>query len=219
MRSQQEATQGDTQQMPPPLSKTASPLGATVADYVAGRAFLLRYALPGSLALLAALLLLRGACDATFLLPAPRCAPPLRLLAAAALLAAGAGAGISIYGLARIAAWLPTVPEPCYELARAAGGAPLAPPRGLALRERGAWEIAATAGAAARAALVLRAKYSDRLGNNVFQYVHARLRAAFLDVAFEAPALGGPFGSAAVRVERWSATEAGGSSGGGGGGG
>lgn len=41
--------------------------------------------------------------------------------------------------------------------------------------------------------VVLRAKYSERLGNNVFQYVIARLRAMHLGVDFSAPMLGGPF--------------------------
>jgi len=42
---------------------------------------------------------------------------------------------------------------------------------------------------------VLRARYSERLGNNVFQYVFARLRAQREGLAFEAPPLGRPFDS------------------------
>ena len=196
-------------------AKTLAPLGATVQDYTAGRAFLLRTALPLALALLCC-------CAGLALAPCARLplAAAARLCARAQgwprlrqalLVGAGLGAAalaLGLWALREIAAWLPSVPEPCYELVRRAGGGGgqqqrLQPPRGLPLAARAAWEVAATADPAARAALVLRARYSDRLGNNLFQYVHARLRAAFLDVAFEAPPLGAPFSAAAVRVERW----------------
>jgi len=40
---------------------------------------------------------------------------------------------------------------------------------------------------------VLRARYSDRLGNRLFQYAWARLRAAHLGCDFEAPPMSGPW--------------------------
>ena len=47
-----------------------------------------------------------------------------------------------------------------------------------------------------RGRAVLRARYSDRLGNRLFQYAWARLRAAHLGCDFEAPPLSGPWGVA-----------------------
>lgn len=41
--------------------------------------------------------------------------------------------------------------------------------------------------------LTVQAMYAERLGNNVFQYMMARLRAAYLGVSFTAPALAAPF--------------------------
>jgi hypothetical protein len=81
----------------------------------------------------------------------------------------------------------------------------LSPPEGVTFASVGAWEVAETASEALRARVVLRPRYVGRLGNNVFQYATARIRAAVLDVAFEAAPLDGPFGGVDTFVDRWSA--------------
>jgi hypothetical protein len=173
-----------------PSSKLDAPLGATVRDYVAGRRFLY-VAFP--LCCLASLW-----AGASLLASPPGLSRALLRLCACAFILI---ALVCAYGLLRITWWLPTVARPCYELVR--DGAALAPPpRAASPRARAAWELAETQGEAARRATTLRATYSDRLGNHVFQYVYARLRASLLDVRFEAPPLGGPFCAAARAVER-----------------
>jgi hypothetical protein len=180
--------------------KTGSPLGSTVRDYLAGQVFLHR-ALP-----LASLLLvgtLYGLAVVTT--TSPLASTALWSLAALSLVCTCIG----VYGLYRIGSWLPTVSQQCYELVELGGGGSrervLAPPHAHPTQEeRTAWEVGVSGEATRRAStLILRAKYSDRLGNNVFQYVYARLRAAHLDLVFEAPALGGPFSTLPTRVERW----------------
>ena len=182
-----------------PKLKLAAPLGATVRDYVAGRRFLL---------VLLPLCVFASVVAWWRLLAAPSglLRALLRLCCALLMLLAG----VAVYGLLRITWWLPTVARPCYALLR--DGAPLAPPRRAASpRSRAAWELAATEVEAARRATTLRASYSDRLGNHVFQYVYARLRASLLDVRFEAPRLGGLFAGAATAVERFASGGGGGS--------
>jgi hypothetical protein len=197
-----------------PSPKTSSPLGSTVADYVAGRAFLRARLLPLSAALSALFLApLLGPGLLPPRLTATLGAPVYQVLCGALGLLSLAAVCVSLYGLQRIGAWLPSVPEPCYEFVHGADGAVVRPPPGLPLPERAAWEVAFTSELSAREGLALRAKYSDRLGNNLFQYAHARLRAAFLDLAFEAPPLGGPFGGVALRVGRHGSSASGSTSG------
>jgi hypothetical protein len=111
-------------------------------------------------------------------------------------------------------AWVRSVLRPCYELQVQRGGdwVPLLPPRDVEARpfdpagrvnHRAAWEEAVTATEADRTRVRLVAVYSDRLACHMFQYAQARLRAAFLDVAFAAPRLGGPFGTTATDVQRY----------------
>jgi hypothetical protein len=124
-----------------------------------------------------------------------------------------------LYALYRILAWLTQIFKPCYKLFRVVAGPdgaetarvrlhipfsvlrrPYEPSGAWAMTT---WEEAVTASEADRAAVVLVALYTDRLGNHVFQYAYARLRAMYLDVAFEAPRLAAPFDRVATRVERW----------------
>lgn len=180
--------------------KTSSPLGSTVRDYIAGQVFLHR-ALPLVSLLLAGTL----TCLFFFTPTSPLAFTALWVLASLALVCMCIG----VYGLHRIGSWLPTVSQQCYELVECEEGGGvervLLPPLPHPTQEeRTAWEVGVSCEASRRAStLILRAKYSDRLGNNVFQYVYARLRAAHLDLVFEAPALGGPFQTLPTRVERW----------------
>ena len=123
------------------------------------------------------------------------------------------------YGIVHVFEALHNIKQPGYELctlgaadggAEGGGGAattaavPLpTPPTAAEGQAAAAWEeaqrvYARAVGVAAGVAapIVLRARYSERLGNNVFQYVMARLRAAHLGLDFVAPPLGAPFAGA-----------------------
>lgn len=51
---------------------------------------------------------------------------------------------------------------------------------------------------------ILVAKYSDRLGNHLFQYIYCRLRAMYLDISFVSSVpLGSPFQHVSCFVGRW----------------
>lgn len=192
-----------------------SPLGITVEAYARGGAFL-RVALPCLIATFVGAALLAAQCSAARRPVAAAAAYGLAALSA--LLSA-----VATYGVCRISSWLPSVLAPCYELRvvpESGGPAALfAVPAAVSAggpSARAAWEARVTARDRDRDRVVLRAVYSDRLGNHAFQYAYARVRAAFLDVPFEAPRLGGPWAAVAVRVERWAPRGgAGGSSGGG----
>jgi hypothetical protein len=86
-----------------------------------------------------------------------------------------------------------------------AGTRPFPPPASHAASPgSGLWELSASSPAPLRARLVLCVVYSDRLGNHLFQYAYARLRALHLDVAFASPRpLGQPFARVAQAVGRW----------------
>lgn len=130
---------------------------------------------------------------------------------------------IAAYGLWRTGTWLPSIFEPQYELIRVqtigASGTrketKLTPPKHVLKcpfsaekneNLRALWEEALTESEADRQSIILRVVYTDRLGNQVFQYVGARLRAMYLDIAFEAPKLGAPFNEVSTFVDRWDAT-------------
>lgn len=125
---------------------------------------------------------------------------------------------VAAYAFGKIHAWIRSVPEPCYQLQQRDGPGgtwktvqapaevidhPFDEVDGSGSINRAVWEAKVTETEAARRNTRVLAVYSDRLGNHVFQYALARLRAAFLDVSFAAPPLGGPFKPAATEVERW----------------
>lgn len=181
------------------------PLGATVREYEKASSFF-----PKSIAVTATAL----GVLAWWLWSSPP-ATPLSWAGWSSLVALLIAAVVGqCYILVRVWRWLPTVFEPCYEL-RHADGRVVAPPPAIQLRpydrrtganHRAEWERALTASDAARQDIVLHAVYSDRLGNHLFQYTYARLRAAYLDVAFVAPPLAKLFEGVATHVHRWAAT-------------
>ena len=147
------------------------------------------------------------------------------LVAALAALTCCCGACVSAYFLATGSRHLREALSPCYELimydAARREWVAISPPAAYVnvevnvsgksgvllcgvLRRRAAWEMSLTEDDAVRDTVRVRALYRDRLGNRLFQYCTARLRAAFLDVAFEAPPLIAPFGSLTRYVARWS---------------
>jgi hypothetical protein len=168
-----------------PSSTKVPSLGSAVKDYTDGLTFL-RAATPAVFSVAAALLYTGWAHQS------------VRVYCVAAGVLCAALTAIGVYGFVRISVWLPSVRAPAYALVRADGRALV--PQSCSPWLRPAREIAALAALAPaeRAGTRLRAVYSDRLGNRVFQYVFARLRAAHLCVDFEAPALGEPWGGASV---------------------
>ena len=162
-------------------------LGSAVADYTNGLIFL-RAVTP---------VLLAASCALFY---AAWAAVPVRV----AYLVAGALstilAAIGVYGYVRISLWLPSVCAPAYALVGADGRALVPASCSPWARPQREVSVLAALAPADRARVILRAVYSDRLGNRVFQYVFARLRAAHLGVDFEAPPLGGPWGAAGGAV-------------------
>lgn len=157
-------------------------LGSAVADYTNGLIFL-RAATP---------VLLAATCALFY---AAWTAVPTRASFVVAGALSAIFAAIGVYGYVRISLWLPSVCAPAYVLVGADGRALV--PASCSPWARPQREVTALAALAPvdRARVCLRAVYSDRLGNRVFQYVFARLRAAHLGVDFEAPPLGGPWGA------------------------
>ena len=192
--------------MAPFNTAPSSPLGETVAGFF-------RFKRP----------LLIGTGITTSLLCATIAYPPNhRPLAVVLLLLLVALTAVLLYVLRLVNAFTSRLLDPCYQVQRLTASpnsahplwARVDPPPSVAgkpfdavggVNARAEWEVALTEGEHDRATHRLVAVFSDRLGNHVFQYCYARLRAAFLDLAFESPRLGGPFTSAAVSVGRWRA--------------
>jgi len=186
------------------MEKNLSPLDSTVRDYVAGQLFLSRV-VPILFTLLPSTIwFYLGWCVSP---TSGVCSLGVSILFVFVVIFFSVSLLVCLYGLWSIERWLPSVPEPCYELLRRGEGGgeyvihPSVPHPSSS--QRTAWELEVSEFESQRKKLVIRAVYSDRLGNNIFQYVYARLRAAHLDLAFEAPALGGPFRVVPVRVARW----------------
>jgi hypothetical protein len=122
-----------------------------------------------------------------------------------------------VLAYAKVHATIEGMKYPCYELQRVedtdAPGkvasfprSPLRPPVSMILQPEllAAAEEAATEKESDRECTVLVVRYAERLGNNLLQYAYGLLRAAMLDVAFEASPLPAPYDRLPFTVSRWS---------------
>jgi hypothetical protein len=178
-----------------------SPLGATVREYESANSML-------PLAILVTLLVLGF--DSYFFLLAANISTAGFVAAVLVALLCAALLTFFVYAWVRVMRWLPTVFEQCYEL-RYRDGRPVPVPAEIVqcpydvysgANRRAEWELLVTDSDSARSNIVLHVVYSDRLGNHLFQYSFARLRAMYLDVAFQSTQLPSPFRAVRTEVER-----------------
>ena len=74
--------------------------------------------------------------------------------------------------------------------------------------QRTMYELQITENEEDRKKYILFVKYSDRLGNHLFQYIYSRLRAMYLDIAFiSSVPLGSPFQYVSCIVDRWNSVD------------